>query len=655
LSTETLRDRYPLLRAKIIKKTIVWLSPYIIIVPAVVCGILFLQDLLQLLSVAAPFFLIIIAVLVYWYQTVYYRNYFYDHTSEGLVISKGVFSTKKTIIPLNKMQDIYLDRDILDRFFGLWDLHISSASDVSGFEAHIDGVSEADGREMKDLFLSKAGLGRAKESENVETYRPASVGFWLALLQPMIGLGIAMIFTLPYSLLLTPLLLLLIPLSIFDYRVLRYELRDTGVFIRSGFIQPKESLFLYRNIQDVEESYEFFSMLFGLRSLTMKTMTSLSAKDARMNYLSKEDATHIREEILKRAKHGSKTESTPASESIPQASKQVETSLQELAQTDAAPYRNNILKSSLWSGIIWGVPVLVCVVALLYFSGEWIMTLLPWVLILMAGPVVNLITLLVSYEYHINPQYVTIKNGIFNSSKRQISYVKIQDLVVNISFPQSFINLGSLRLETGSKEYSQQGNTNAITSQSLMVEAIPDLELDDAEDLKKKIASYMGVSLQGLWKDPLVKRMPLEAIKPVKKTLWWAIYVTPVLITLLLLPIKELDAIKAPAALFCIAGIALKYLYETYYYRKYFYDVNSDVLLIKKGVFGSKEIMIPYNKIQDVFVSQDILDRLFGLKDVYVSTVSGRSILNAHIDGVNSEKAEKIALMLLDGVKKSKA
>ncbi|MEM4347923.1 MAG: hypothetical protein QW802_04990 [Candidatus Altiarchaeota archaeon] len=35
---------------------------------------------------------------------------------------------------------------------------------------------------------------------------------------------------------------------------------------------------------------------------------------------------------------------------------------------------------------------------------------------------------------------------------------------------------------------------------------------------------------------------------------------------------------------------------------------------------------------------------------MYVSTVTVRSILNAHIDGIAPEKAEKIALLLLEKI-----
>jgi membrane protein YdbS with pleckstrin-like domain len=133
----------------------------------------------------------------------------------------------------------------------------------------------------------------------------------------------------------------------------------------------------------------------------------------------------------------------------------------------------------------------------------------------------------------------------------------------------------------------------------------------------------------------------------------WVIFLTPVLAVLLLLPFVPdiLKIIAVPAYLLILAA---KYAYEVVYYRRYLYDMTGQTLAIKKGVFGSKEIIIPYGKIQDIFVSQDILDRFFGLRDVYVSTVSGRSILNAHIDGVSVKNAEILALLINEGVKGGK-
>ncbi len=657
MSTETLRMKYPLKRAKIVKKTVKTLLPYVIIIPVLL--VLFIYSILswnpeiQIAASALLFVLTVIAGLVLWYQIVYFRKYFYDLTDEGLVVAKGVFSTRETTVPLNKIQDIYLDQDILDRIFSLWDLHISSASGISGAEAHIDGIGRADGMAMRNLLLGETASRPHKEGADVKTYKPSKKGI------AMIFLGA--LFSSLFVLLFLPELLIIVPFTvifaILEFRVLRYELRDEGVYIRKGFFTPRESLFLYRNIQDVEESYDIISGILDLRTLTMKTMTSLSAIDARMQYLNSTDSEHIRGEILKRGR-ASRKDSVKL-EDVSGDAAGAEAVIPDTDDGLGSPYKNHFFKSLLYSGASTFIVVVSFMVLLLImvFLINPMFILIPLILVfplvfILFGMAVNTLILYLSYSYELSPQSVRIRRGILNVQRREIDYDKMQDLVLNVSLPQSFAGLANLNFETGSKEMVQQGKSSTIASTSTPVESIPELTVEDAKTLKNRIAGCMGISLSGLWTDPLVNKIPLESIKPVKKTLWWLIYLTVILIVLVILPPVPRWGLQIYFVIFSVVLLALKYVYECYYYRKYFYDVNDDVLVIKKGVFGYCETTVPFSRIQDIFVDQDILDRMFGLRDVYVSTVTGRSILNAHIDGVNAGNAEKIALLLMEGIKK---
>ncbi|HIH09043.1 MAG TPA: PH domain-containing protein [Candidatus Diapherotrites archaeon] len=94
-------------------------------------------------------------VFYFWYQTQYFAKYYYDVSEEFLVIRKGVFMPRETTLPFEKLQDVYLDQDLFDRVFNLWDLHVSTATFMSGFEAHIDGVSIENGEAIRKLVLEK--------------------------------------------------------------------------------------------------------------------------------------------------------------------------------------------------------------------------------------------------------------------------------------------------------------------------------------------------------------------------------------------------------------------------------------------------------------------------------------------------------------------
>lgn len=86
--------------------------------------------------------------------------------------------------------------------------------------------------------------------------------------------------------------------------------------------------------------------------------------------------------------------------------------------------------------------------------------------------------------------------------------------------------------------------------------------------------------------------------------------------------------------------------------KHYFYDVNGKTLIIKKGVFSKNEISLPFNRLQDVYVDQDILDRMFGLYDVHVSSATFVSGWLSHIDGLNKKNSEIIKEMLLEDINK---
>lgn len=102
---------------------------------------------------------------------------------------------------------------------------------------------------------------------------------------------------------------------------------------------------------------------------------------------------------------------------------------------------------------------------------------------------------------------------------------------------------------------------------------------------------------------------------------------------------------------FIITGIYA--IYVTYYIKTYLYSDDGDFLTIKKGVFAPTEIHVQYMKIQDVYVDQDILDRIMGLYDVHISSATYSSGMEAHIDGVEKLAAEGLKNLLLGKIKGS--
>ncbi len=98
---------------------------------------------------------LIIPLLYAIYFRAYIRTYSYDCNDNFVTIKKGVFAPTEIHVQYQKIQDVYVDQDILDRAMGLYDVHIASATATSGIEAHIDGVDKIAAEGIKDFLLHK--------------------------------------------------------------------------------------------------------------------------------------------------------------------------------------------------------------------------------------------------------------------------------------------------------------------------------------------------------------------------------------------------------------------------------------------------------------------------------------------------------------------
>lgn len=94
-------------------------------------------------------------------------------------------------------------------------------------------------------------------------------------------------------------------------------------------------------------------------------------------------------------------------------------------------------------------------------------------------------------------------------------------------------------------------------------------------------------------------------------------------------------------------------MYQLWYSRTYFYNATDKLLIIRKGPLAPQEITIPFNRIQDIYLDQDVLDRLFGIYDVHISTATATSGVRAHIDGVEKDVAEKLREFLIQKIHES--
>jgi putative membrane protein len=154
------REQFPLSTKKILKKTLAGTLVWTILLLMIWGLIAFASssgegaDGFLALSTIGIFGLIFLIFLLTWlYQRWYYAVYFYDLTSDFIVIKKGPITPQEITIPYERIQDVYVDQDLLDRILGLYDVHLSSATISSGMAAHIDGVEKQAADGLKNMLL----------------------------------------------------------------------------------------------------------------------------------------------------------------------------------------------------------------------------------------------------------------------------------------------------------------------------------------------------------------------------------------------------------------------------------------------------------------------------------------------------------------------
>jgi len=159
---ETLRVQMPLKKIKIIKKTI---GSFLVNIFSVLFFGLFFGLILnsafgdlgytRIFAIVILLYPILSPIIFFIYHKQYYKKYFYDMNNDYFIIRKGVFSTKEIILPFSKITDVYIDQDIFDKIFKLYDFHISTPTEASAKFAHVDGLSKEDSEKMKNIVLEE--------------------------------------------------------------------------------------------------------------------------------------------------------------------------------------------------------------------------------------------------------------------------------------------------------------------------------------------------------------------------------------------------------------------------------------------------------------------------------------------------------------------
>jgi uncharacterized membrane protein YdbT with pleckstrin-like domain len=471
-------------------------------------------------------------------------------------------------------------------------------------------------------------------------------------------------------------------LSVWDYLKITktwIKLDEQGVTIRKGIIAEKRSTFLYSQIQDIKEGQAFFDIIFGVKRLRIVTMTYFSASATELPLFNSADADEIKNTIFEKIK---------IAESLK--NKKKEKKLQEYKLPKYKQTSDEITLTLELNNVIFGVISIaigsigyiflqIFAIAIYlalnslgvleflgYLNFESIKNIFLFSLIVSFLPAIGfiflIITMIITYLFSRLANFkVSISNnkfemqfGLFSIKKTSFDISKIQDIVITSNIVERLFNLSNIKTETGSLEMINYANKS---EQMLNINTIiPHISREKALWFREILFSGNGLN-QIQDEEPLSKRIPLEPHKPIKKTMEKAItffILLSIAITLQFLFIPKLGLLNILGPVLAFACVVIgKYLFELLYYKNYYYNKSEDIIYIRKGVVVVTEIAIPFNRVENIFIDQDIFDRILGLYDLHISTVTPVSDMEAHIDGLSKENAEKLKMVLLEKIKKA--
>lgn len=486
--------------------------------------------------------------------------------------------------------------------------------------------------------------------EGQKVFRPSMKTVWLAS-------AVVAIFCLFFFFLLP-----LIPVFIiFFYLKIKntwVEIKEEGLMIYSGILAKKRSLLLFSQIQDINENQNFFSILFGIKNLRIVTMTALSAQAGNLPAFEASDAAELKQIVISRINAEEK-----------QVEKKTVAEKAQYLETFAENYfplrGGKFAKATIMQSII-GLAFIVIIAGARLILSEDMMPgfFFSFFLVIPVIGFVIIIAIISAFirtsgtKYRIGEKNLEIEFSFLSTQKITLPFQKIQDLVLKKSFFERIVGIATLKAQSGALDLLQYSNSE---KNQIRINEIPALLVTDALELRNILARKMGCSIEEK-KPSLVESICLESIKPLKKTVSGSLGVAVLFaiaigVMLFIMPesikdILPMQTIILWAILLFVVIIIAKFAYELAYLKNYYYNLTPEMLLIRKGVFNINEIVLPFEKIQNVFVDQDIFDKLFGLWDVHVSTVTIESDIQAHIDGLNEQNAKIVSDILLKEMKK---
>jgi putative membrane protein len=92
---------------------------------------------------------------------------------------------------------------------------------------------------------------------------------------------------------------------------------------------------------------------------------------------------------------------------------------------------------------------------------------------------------------------------------------------------------------------------------------------------------------------------------------------------------------------FVVLGLVASAAWEVARYQRYVYDLTPDTFDIRSGVFSRREREIPYERVQNVDIAQNVVQRIVGIAEVRLETAGGSST-EASLRFVSRSEADRL-------------
>lgn len=347
------QSNLPLSKTKIIKKTLNDLPPIIFFVIGIsfllIMPLVFRQDNLDNLTSGyifqVAFRIVMVFIVVFlidlFYQYLYYRAYSYEFRDGDASISKGVVSRSTGHVNYDRLQNIYVDQDFLDRIFGLYDVHYETAGEKSAFYSHVDGLKKENADRLVEFLTNRNKPNSTQrpieekldmdmkeniteDDQRVITIKDCpllqsyvwisalKISFWLSIFSAFFLIagcrtndtfGSIIIFTSFLIYWITIFILLFIVTFIYMsiwYKNFSYKLDFEKGEIRSKVIGESVSYFNYDRLQNINVTQGIIERFFGMYHIYIETAGEASSLRLSIPALNKENSEKIRNFLLEK-------------------------------------------------------------------------------------------------------------------------------------------------------------------------------------------------------------------------------------------------------------------------------------------------------------------------------------------------------------------